>query len=148
MLFIYFCVREWMREHEWGERQREKKTTHWSGSPMRDSIPRPWDPDLSQRQVLTDRATQAPCVVKSLILNSCYFVKFSGPSCTIVRVVHYGGKEGEKNHNGQWKLKALCIQVVHPDVVLQPQEERTSFPNMHKGIIWAGSSPAKNRCLL
>lgn len=65
-----------------------------------------------------------------------------------MRVVHYGGKEGKKTPNGQWQLKALCIQVVHPDVVLHPLEEGTSFPNMHKGIIWASSSPAKKQVLI
>ena len=34
------------------QREKEKQTPCWAGSPMQDLIPAPWDPDLSQRQML------------------------------------------------------------------------------------------------
>ena len=42
------------REHKEGEvqREREKQTPRWAGSPMWDLIPRPWVHDLSWRQTL------------------------------------------------------------------------------------------------
>jgi len=47
--FIYSFVRERDREHKHGERQAEGE----AGSPVsKDSIPGPWDHDLSQRQML------------------------------------------------------------------------------------------------
>ena len=36
-------------EEQW--RKQEKQAPHWGGSPMRGSIPGPWDHDLSQRQM-------------------------------------------------------------------------------------------------
>ena len=41
------------RQRTWrGEEQREKQTPCWAGSPTQDSIPGPWDHDLSRRQTL------------------------------------------------------------------------------------------------
>ena len=61
-------VRERAGARGWRERQREKQTPHWAGSPMRGSIPGPRDHDLSPRQTLvwltccqsSDWATQVP----------------------------------------------------------------------------------------
>ena len=54
ILFIYLTERESMREHKHGElqREREKQTPCWAGSPMWCSIPGPWDHNLNQRQTL------------------------------------------------------------------------------------------------
>ena len=45
--------KEWIDNTEKGEeRQREKQTPRWAGSPMQDSIPGPRDHDLSQSQTV------------------------------------------------------------------------------------------------
>ena len=51
-LFVYLFM--WVREHEQGEwqREREKQTPCWAGSPKWGSIPGPWDHDPSWRQTL------------------------------------------------------------------------------------------------
>ena len=51
---LFICLTERVREHKQGEqqREREKQAPHWAKSPMRDSIPGPWNHDLSQRQTL------------------------------------------------------------------------------------------------
>ena len=48
-LFIYLFI--WERAQQ-KEREREKQTPRWAGSPMQGLIPGPWDHDLSQRQML------------------------------------------------------------------------------------------------
>ena len=65
---IYLREGECMRQGE-GQREREKQTPHWSGSPW-GSVPRPQDHNLSRGRCLTDWATQAPC--SGDILNTRY----------------------------------------------------------------------------
>lgn len=53
---------------EWGERERAqrekgKETPHCAGSPMRGSVPGPWDHDLSQRQMLIQVSHPGPPTV-------------------------------------------------------------------------------------
>ena len=53
--FIYLFNRERAREHKQEEQQRErgKQASRWAGSPMKGSIPGPWNHDPSWRQTLS-----------------------------------------------------------------------------------------------
>ena len=48
--FFYFLKILFIWEREREQRERENQTPHWVGSLTWDSIPGPWDHDLSQRQ--------------------------------------------------------------------------------------------------
>ena len=50
--FIYLFDRERSQVGREADRERGKQTPHWAGSLMCDSIPGPWDHDLSRRQRL------------------------------------------------------------------------------------------------
>ena len=58
------------------QREREKQGPHWAGNPTWGSIPGPRDYDLSQRQMITDWATQAPLNAFSVTL-----LRWSGGFC-------------------------------------------------------------------
>ena len=63
-------MRESERPHKRGGGQREKQSPHGAGSPTQDSIPAPWDHDLSRRQTPHWPSHPAPCmdVLSVLIL--------------------------------------------------------------------------------
>ncbi|XP_064448631.1 uncharacterized protein LOC123844460 [Mirounga angustirostris] len=48
------CETQREREHKQGKWEKEKQASRRAGSPMRGSIPGPWDHDLSRRQMLND----------------------------------------------------------------------------------------------
>ena len=50
ILFIYLSESD--QENTSKEKEREKQAPHWAESPIWDPIPRPWDHDLSRRQML------------------------------------------------------------------------------------------------
>ena len=51
ILFLYLRERK-STSRSGKQMEREKQTPHWAGSSMWNSIPGPWDPNLSGRQML------------------------------------------------------------------------------------------------
>ena len=60
ILFIYLRERKRDSSSRKSSRQREKQAPHWAESPMRGSIPGPWDHDLSRRQMLNWQIPRRP----------------------------------------------------------------------------------------
>ena len=63
---------EQAKEHAQGEGQKEKETLRWAGSLTWDSIPGPWDHDLSQRQMPNLGGAQFGLLLIKLLWTSVY----------------------------------------------------------------------------
>ena len=84
--FFKDCVYIFMRTHRERQRHRQREKKAPLRSLMQDSIPGPWDHDLSQRQPLSQSVTQVP-------LQQCFLVR---EGCCPVRrgVAAVGGGTG------------------------------------------------------
>ena len=97
--FIYFYLREREREREHasgggteGKRENLKQAPHSALSPAPDSIPQPWDHDLSQNQESDAQPTESPRCPPYSFLSLLHIFCFK--KCTIIRQTNlcYGTK--------------------------------------------------------